>query len=164
MAQFSEVLAEIGGFGRFQVQLLLLLSVPNLLSAFYMFGQVFMALEEPHYCSVSWVKNLTFNLSAAEQLNLSVPLDAAGNPEPCRMFRPPPDGASLEDILSRRSNETQPCEAGWEYPEDRPLSLKNEVGCLWACLSTCLGSVTPSALCFALRPRRGCLCLAPMPE
>ncbi|XP_008155432.1 solute carrier family 22 member 13 [Eptesicus fuscus] len=126
MAQFSEVLTEIGGFGRFQVQLLLLLSVPNLLSAFYMFGQVFMALEEPHYCSVPWVKNLTFNLSAAEQLNLSVPLDAAGNPEPCRMFLPPPDGASLEDILSRRSNETQPCEAGWEYPEDRPLSLKNE--------------------------------------
>lgn len=89
-------------------------------------AKVFMALEEPHYCSVPWVKNLTFNLSAAEQLNLSVPLDAAGNPEPCRMFRPPPDGASLEDILSRRSNETQPCEAGWEYPEDRPLSLKNE--------------------------------------
>ncbi|XP_036189071.1 solute carrier family 22 member 13 [Myotis myotis] len=126
MAQFSEVLAEIGDFGRFQVQLLLLLSVPNFLTAFYMFGQVFMALEEPHHCSVAWVKNLTLNLSAAEQLNLSVPLDAAGNPEPCRMFRPPPDGASLEDILSHRFNETQPCEAGWEYPEDRPLSLKNE--------------------------------------
>ncbi|XP_070247157.1 LOW QUALITY PROTEIN: solute carrier family 22 member 13 [Myotis yumanensis] len=126
MAQFSEVLAEIGDFGRFQMQLLLLLSVPNFLSAFYMFGQVFMALEEPHHCSVAWVKNLTLNLSAAEQLNLSVPLDAAGNPEPCRMFRPPPNGASLEDILSHRFNETQPCEAGWEYPEDRPLSLMNE--------------------------------------
>ncbi|XP_005882689.1 PREDICTED: solute carrier family 22 member 13 [Myotis brandtii] len=126
MAQFSEVLAEIGDFGRFQVQLLLLLSVPNFLTAFYMFGQVFMALEEPHHCSVAWVKNLTLNLSAAEQLNLSVPLDAAGNPEPCRMFRPPPNGASLEDILSHRFNETQPCEAGWEYPEDRPLSLTNE--------------------------------------
>ncbi|ELK29223.1 Solute carrier family 22 member 13 [Myotis davidii] len=126
MAQFSEVLAETGNFGRFQVQLLLLLSVPNFLSAFYMFGQVFMALEEPHHCSVAWVKNLTLNLSAAEQLTLSVPLDAAGSPEPCRMFRPPPHGASLEDILSHRFNETQPCEAGWEYPEDRPLSLKNE--------------------------------------
>ncbi|XP_059520396.1 solute carrier family 22 member 13 isoform X2 [Myotis daubentonii] len=126
MAQFSEVLAEIGDFGRFQVQLLLLLSVPNFLSAFYMFGQVFMALEEPHHCSVAWVRNLTLNLSAAEQLNLSVPLDAAGNPEPCRMFRPPPHGASLEDILGHRFNETQPCEGGWEYPEDRPPSLKNE--------------------------------------
>ncbi|XP_027963007.1 solute carrier family 22 member 13 isoform X2 [Eumetopias jubatus] len=85
-----------------------------------------MIQDEAHHCSVAWVKNHTLNLSAAEQLTLSVPLDAAGEPESCLMFRPPPDGASLEDILSHRFNETQPCEAGWEYPEDRPLSLKNE--------------------------------------
>ncbi|KAM5314207.1 solute carrier family 22 member 13 [Glossophaga mutica] len=127
MVQFSQVLAEIGDFGRFQIQLLLLLWVPNLISAFYTFSQVFMVLEEEiHYCSVAWVKNHTLNLTAAQQLSLSVPLDAAGNPEPCLMFRPPPDGASLEDILSHRFNETQPCEAGWDYPEHRPLSLKRE--------------------------------------
>nr|XP_025740026.1 solute carrier family 22 member 13 isoform X6 [Callorhinus ursinus] len=126
MAQFAQVLAEIGDFGRFQVQLLILLSIPNFLCAYYMFAQVFMIQDEAHHCSVAWVKNHTLNLSAAEQLTLSVPLDAAGEPESCLMFRPPPDGASLEDILSHRFNETQPCEAGWEYPEDRPLSLKNE--------------------------------------
>ncbi|KAF6101099.1 solute carrier family 22 member 13 [Phyllostomus discolor] len=127
MAPFSQVLTEIGDFGRFQIQLLLLLCVPSFLCAFFTFSQVFMVLEEEiHYCSVAWVKNLTLNLSAAEQLALSVPLDAAGNPEPCLMFRPPPDGASLEDILSHRFNETQPCEAGWDYPEHRPLSLKRE--------------------------------------
>ncbi|XP_058146768.1 solute carrier family 22 member 13 isoform X3 [Dasypus novemcinctus] len=42
------------------------------------------------------------------------------------MFRPPPDSASLEDILSHRFRETQPCEAGWDYPENKPPSLKNE--------------------------------------
>ncbi|XP_032265072.1 solute carrier family 22 member 13 [Phoca vitulina] len=126
MAQFAQVLAEIGDFGRFQVQLLILLSIPNFLCAYYMFAQVFMIQDEAHHCSVAWVKNHTLNLSAAEQLTLSVPLDAAGKPESCLMFRPPPDGASLEDILSHRFNGTQPCEAGWEYPEDRPLSLKNE--------------------------------------
>ncbi|KAF6313491.1 solute carrier family 22 member 13 [Rhinolophus ferrumequinum] len=126
MAQFSEVLAEIGDFGRFQIQLMILLSVPNFLTAFYMFAQVFMVLDETHHCSVDWVKNHTWNLSAAEQLSLSVPLDAAGKPEPCLMFRPPPDGASLEDILSHRFNETQACEMGWDYPEDRQPSLVNE--------------------------------------
>ncbi|XP_054451046.1 solute carrier family 22 member 13 [Pteronotus mesoamericanus] len=126
MVQFSQVLAEIGDFGRFQIQLLLLLTVPNILGAYYMFAQVFMTLDETHHCSVAWVKNHTLNLSAAEQLSLSVPLDAVGNPEPCRMFRPPPDGASLDDILSHRFNETQPCVAGWDYPEDKPPSLKNE--------------------------------------
>ncbi|XP_077721899.1 solute carrier family 22 member 13 isoform X1 [Canis aureus] len=126
MAQFVQVLDEIGDFNRFQVRLLILLSIPNFLSAFYMFAQVFMIQDEAHYCSVAWVKNHTLNLSAAEQLTLSVPLDAAGSPEPCLMFRPPPDNASLEDILSHRFNETQPCEAGWEYPEHGPLSLQNE--------------------------------------
>uniref|UniRef100_G3SPF1 Solute carrier family 22 member 13 n=1 Tax=Loxodonta africana TaxID=9785 RepID=G3SPF1_LOXAF len=126
MAQFAEVLEEIGDFGRFQIQLLILLSIPNFLTAFYMFAQVFVVLDETHYCSVAWVKNETFNLSAAEQLSLSVPLDAAGNPESCLMFRPPPENASLEDILSHRFNETQPCEAGWDYPENRPPSLLNE--------------------------------------
>ncbi|XP_003132165.1 solute carrier family 22 member 13 [Sus scrofa] len=126
MAHFSEVLAEIGTFGRFQVQLLILLSVPNFLTAFYMFAQVFMVLDETHHCSVAWVKNQTLNLSTAEQLALSVPLDAAGSPEPCLMFQPPPDGASLEDILSHRFNKTQPCKTGWVYPEGRPRSLMNE--------------------------------------
>ncbi|XP_006869208.1 PREDICTED: solute carrier family 22 member 13 [Chrysochloris asiatica] len=126
MTQFAQVFAEIGDFGRFQIQLMVLLIIPNFLSAFYMFAQVFMVLDEAHHCSVAWVKNHTFNLSATEQLNLSVPLDAAGNPENCLMFRPPPDNASLEDILGHHLNETQPCENGWEYPEDKPLSLKNE--------------------------------------
>ncbi|XP_039093196.1 solute carrier family 22 member 13 [Hyaena hyaena] len=126
MARFAQVLAEIGDFGRFQVQLVILLSVPSFLCAYYMFAQVFMTQHETHHCSVAWVKNHTLNLSAAEQLALSVPLDAAGKPEPCLVFRPPPDHASLEDVLGRHLNETQPCEAGWEYPEARPPSLKNE--------------------------------------
>lgn len=128
MAEFGQVLAEIGDFSRFQIQLLVLLSIPNFLSSFYMFGQLFMVLEEPHHCSVAWVKNQTFNLSITEQLALSVPLDTNGHPEPCLMFQPPPDNASLDDILGHHFNETQPCDAGWDYPENRAPSLLNEVG------------------------------------
>ncbi|MBZ3883332.1 Solute carrier family 22 member 13 [Sciurus carolinensis] len=126
MAQFAQVLTEIGDFGRFQIQLTILTSIPNFLSPFYVFCQAFMVLDETHYCSVAWVKNHTLNLSVAEQLALSVPLDAEGRPESCLMFRPPPSDASLEDILSHRFNETQPCETNWHYPEDRPRSLMNE--------------------------------------
>lgn len=143
MIEFSEVLAETGDFGRFQIQLLLMLAVPTYLINHQIFGQVFMALNEAHHCSVAWVKNPTFNLSTAEQLLLSVPLDAAGNPESCLMFRPPPDNASLEDILSHRFNETQPCETGWEYPEDRAPSLMNEVGCPFAGLCPVSGLSIP---------------------
>ncbi|XP_004854305.1 solute carrier family 22 member 13 isoform X2 [Heterocephalus glaber] len=90
------------------------------------FGYMFMIQNEAHHCSVPWVQNHTFNWSAAEQLALSVPLDATGKPESCLMFRPPTDNASLEDILSHRFNETQSCETGWDYPEHKPQSLMNE--------------------------------------
>lgn len=157
MAQFVQVLAEIGDFGRFQIQLLILLCVLNFLSPFYFFAHVFMVLDEPHHCAVAWVKNHTFNLSAAEQLALSVPLDTAGHPEPCLMFRPPAANASLQDILSHHFNETQPCDMGWEYPENRLPSLKNEVGfsfCwslhqLWVCWVLCL-TLYPQSLALYL--------------
>ncbi|XP_029416226.1 solute carrier family 22 member 13-like, partial [Nannospalax galili] len=126
MAQFAEVLAEVGDFGRFQVRVMVLMGIPNFLSAYFVFGQVFMVLDESHHCSVTWVKNHTFNLSVAEQLSLSIPNDTAGRLESCLMFRPPPNNASLEDILSHRFNEIQPCETGWDFPENRPQSLKNE--------------------------------------
>lgn len=135
MTQFAQVMAEVGDFGRFQVRVTILMGIPNFLSAFFVFSQVFMVLDETHHCSVSWVKNHTFNLSAAEQLAVSIPNDTAGRPESCLMFRPPPDGASLEDILSHRFNETQACDSGWDYPENRPQSLKNEVG--WAACCLC---------------------------
>ncbi|KAM5280063.1 solute carrier family 22 member 13-like [Ctenodactylus gundi] len=126
MAQFAQVLAEVGDFGRFQIQMVILLCILPFLSAFQVFGYFFMVLDEAHHCSVPWVRNLAFNLSAAEQLTLAVPLDAAGRPESCLMFQPPPHNASLEDILSHRFNQTQSCETSWDYPEDRPQSLLNE--------------------------------------
>lgn len=140
MAQFAQVMAEVGDFGRFQVKVAILMGIPNFLSAFFVFSQVFMVLDEAHHCSVPWVKNHTLNLSAAEQLAVSIPNDTAGRPESCLMFRPPPDNASLEDILSHRFNETQACDSGWDYPENRPPSLKNEVGLPIVCVS-CVGSV-----------------------
>lgn len=140
MAHFAQVMAEVGDFGRFQVKVAILMGIPNFLSAFFMFSQVFMVLDEAHHCSVPWVKNYTLNLSAAEQLAVSIPNDTAGRPESCLMFRPPPDNASLEDILSHRFNETQACDSGWDYPENRPPSLKNEVGVPIVCVS-CVGSV-----------------------
>ncbi|KAM9098305.1 solute carrier family 22 member 13 [Sarcophilus harrisii] len=126
-ANFAQALAEIGGFGPFQIRLLMLLSVPNFLSAYYMFAQVFMVLEEPHHCAPPlWVQNYGPNLTAEEKRNLSLPRTEAGDWESCLTYAPPPEGWSLEDIYRYGLNDTQPCQGGWEYPEKRPLSLENE--------------------------------------
>ncbi|XP_074055223.1 solute carrier family 22 member 13-like [Macrotis lagotis] len=126
-ADFAQVLAEIGGFGLFQVRLLLLLCIPNFLSAYYMFAQVFMVLDEPHHCAPpGWLQSYGLNLTAEEKLNLSVPRTETGDWESCLMYVPPPEDWSLEDIHHYGLNETQPCQEGWVYPEKKPLSLENE--------------------------------------
>ncbi|XP_043833518.1 solute carrier family 22 member 13-like [Dromiciops gliroides] len=131
---FAQVLAEIGGFGTFQIRLLVLMCIPNFLSAYYMFAQVFMVLEEPHHCALaSWVQNSFPNLTAEEKLNLTVPRTETGELESCLMYVPPPADWSLEDILRYGLNDTQPCQEGWQYPEKNPPSLENEFDlvCEW---------------------------------
>ncbi|XP_036595581.1 solute carrier family 22 member 13-like [Trichosurus vulpecula] len=124
---FTQVLAEIGGFGAFQIWLIVLLCIPNFLSAYYMFAQPFMVLDEPHHCiRALWVQNYGPNLTAEEKLNLSVPRTEAGDFESCLVYAPPPEGWSLDDIYQYGLNGTQACKEGWEYPEKKPLSLVNE--------------------------------------
>ncbi|XP_072455087.1 solute carrier family 22 member 13-like isoform X1 [Notamacropus eugenii] len=126
-ADFAQVLTEIGGFRSFQIRLLVLMCIPNFLSAYYMFAQVFMVLDEPHHCAPArWVQNYGPNLTAEEKLNLSVPRTEAGNFESCLMYAPPPEGWSLHDVYQYGLNDTKPCQEGWEYLEKKPLSLENE--------------------------------------
>ncbi|XP_068940675.1 solute carrier family 22 member 13-like [Petaurus breviceps papuanus] len=126
-ADFSQVLSQIGGFGPFQIRVIILMAIPSFLSAYYMFAQVFMILDETHHCiPASWVQNYGPNLTAEEKLNLSVPRTEDGDFESCLVYAPPPEGWSLEDIHLYGLNDTEPCQEGWEYPERKPLSLENE--------------------------------------
>ncbi|XP_044531420.1 solute carrier family 22 member 13 [Gracilinanus agilis] len=126
-ADFAQVLAEIGGFGRFQVRLLVLLAIPSFLSAYYMFAQVFMVLDEPHHCvPARWLESFGSNLTAEMRRNLSIPRTDAGELASCLVYAPPPAGWSLHDVLRYGLNDTQPCREGWEYPEKTTLTLENE--------------------------------------
>lgn len=116
MIDFTQVLTAVGEFGPFQKRLLGTICLPNIFSAFHMFGQVFMGLTHPHTCNTDWIRDRGPNLTLEEQLNLTVPSDpavAGGGYERCVMFTPVDLG--LEDIKAYGLNATVACTDGWAY-------------------------------------------------
>uniref|UniRef100_A0A8C3TNV5 Major facilitator superfamily (MFS) profile domain-containing protein n=1 Tax=Catharus ustulatus TaxID=91951 RepID=A0A8C3TNV5_CATUS len=120
----NDLLRALGDFGLFQKLLVLLVSLPLLLNAFQMVGQVFMVVEVPHHCDTSWIRAVGPNLTEEEQLNLTLPRGADGQFEQCSMYSPV--DWDLDSILAYGLNDTQKCSNGWVYPSAQPPSLLTE--------------------------------------
>ncbi|XP_056306303.1 solute carrier family 22 member 13b [Danio aesculapii] len=118
MIDFTQILSAVGEFGAFQKRLLVAVCLPNIFTAFHMFGQVFTAISFPHHCNSSWILRQAPNLTEEKQLNLTVPLDSKGQYESCRMFTPVE--IDIEDIEHNGINTTTSCIDGWVYkaPKD----------------------------------------------
>ncbi|KAK2870023.1 hypothetical protein QQF64_022019 [Cirrhinus molitorella] len=114
MIDFAQILSSIGEFGAFQKRLLVAVCLPNIFTAFHMFGQVFTAITFPHNCNSSWILERAPNLTEEKQLNLTIPLDSNGQYESCVMFTPV--DLDLEDIEAYGINATTSCsDAGWVF-------------------------------------------------
>lgn len=90
---FDQILAAIGGFGRYQKILYIWICLPQILLAFHMMVSIFTGATPPHHCRDS--------LSAGagnHTLNLSLPDDSC-------FTDAPPDNRT----------ERVPCVRGWVY-------------------------------------------------
>ncbi|XP_067148636.1 solute carrier family 22 member 13-like [Apteryx mantelli] len=124
MSVFGDIINVLGEFGLFQKWLVVLLSLPVLLSTFHMLGQVFMLVDVPHYCNTSWIRAVGPNLTEDEQLNLTIPRGASGAYEQCSMYSPV--DWDLDSIVVHGLNATQKCSNGWVYPSTQTPSLLTE--------------------------------------
>uniref|UniRef100_F7GAM4 Major facilitator superfamily (MFS) profile domain-containing protein n=1 Tax=Ornithorhynchus anatinus TaxID=9258 RepID=F7GAM4_ORNAN len=122
---FGGILTALGDFGPFQKWLVFWLALPSMISPFFFFGQMFMLLEPQHHCNTSWILALSPNLSKEQQLYLTLPRQANGTFEACRMYRPEP-GWGIDKIISFGLNETEDCQDGWVYLSEEPPSLVTE--------------------------------------
>nr|XP_056713110.1 solute carrier family 22 member 13-like [Euleptes europaea] len=118
--EFGDLLKVIGEFGRFQKLLVFLLCIPNFLTPFHMFGQVFIVTDVPHHCNTSWIRNLNLNLTEEQELNLTIPRRPDGSLEECRMVTP------VQEIQSIQPNSTEKCQDGWIYPAEVLPTLLTE--------------------------------------
>ncbi|XP_077160360.1 solute carrier family 22 member 13-like [Paroedura picta] len=119
--EFRDVLKAIGEFGWFQKRLVFLLCVPNFLTAFHLFGQVFMVTDVPHRCDTSWIRKLGLNLTEEQELNWTIPRKPDGSLEKCHRFIP-----MRGSPQSIQLNFTEKCRDGWVYPEEQQPTLLTE--------------------------------------
>ncbi|XP_078800917.1 solute carrier family 22 member 7-like [Oryzias latipes] len=114
--KFENVLAEVNGFGRFQIRTILLLVIPRMTLPFHFLLNNFIAAVPSHHCDISPLDDgdLFRNLSELEKLVVSIPAQQDGSSHSCQMFAEPQyhlvwNGTNSTDPLKI------PCTNGWWY-------------------------------------------------
>lgn len=114
--KFENVLAEVNGFGRFQMRTILLLVIPRMTLPFNFLLNNFIAVIPSHHCNISTLDDgdIFKNLTLEEKLIVSIPIQDDGNPDSCQMFAKP-----QYHLLLNSTNitglPTIPCHSGWTY-------------------------------------------------
>ncbi|XP_063068042.1 solute carrier family 22 member 7-like [Engraulis encrasicolus] len=115
--KFESVLAECGGFGRFQIGLLFLLLIPRITLPCHFLLNNFIAATPPHHCSIDHHHdNPPFgNLTTEQRWSVSIPEQADGGRSSCLMYPEP-----QLHLLYNSSNTTalppaEPCQRGWVF-------------------------------------------------
>ncbi|XP_030405152.1 solute carrier family 22 member 13-like [Gopherus evgoodei] len=121
MTNFGDIINAIGDLGPFQKWLVLMLSLANFLTAFPMFGQVFMVLDVPHHCKTSWIYAISPNLTEEQLLNLTIPRNTQGSYEECLMYTPV--NWDIDSVVEYGLNVTKKCQEGWVYSSEQTPTL-----------------------------------------
>lgn len=114
--KFENVLAEVNGFGRFQIRTLLFLVIPRVTLPFHFLLNNFITVIPSHHCNISSLDDgeRFRSLSPEDKLVVSIPLQSDGSPSFCQMFAEP-----QYHLLYNSTNTTDlptiPCQNGWVY-------------------------------------------------
>lgn len=114
--KFEDVLAAVNGFGRFQIMVIMISFFGRFTLPCHFFLNNFIGVVPDHHCDISLLEDggRFRNLSQAEKLIVSIPVQEDGTLDSCRMFLEP-----QYHLLLNSSNSsgvaTVPCQNGWVY-------------------------------------------------
>ncbi|XP_015712485.1 solute carrier family 22 member 7 [Coturnix japonica] len=113
--KFEDLLLETGGFGRFQILILLILCLPRINLPMHFLLHNFLAATPSHHCAIPHQEGFV-NLSTEEILLISIPREPDGTFSSCEMFSQPQFHLLLNSSLQPDNDSvTQDCQHGWVY-------------------------------------------------
>lgn len=114
--KFENILANINGFGRFQIMIIVISFIGRFTMPCHFFLNNFISAVPSHHCNISSLDDggSIRNLSHEKKLVISIPFEEDGTPNSCKMF------TELQyHLLTNSSNITNlptvPCRDGWVY-------------------------------------------------
>ncbi|XP_061686402.1 LOW QUALITY PROTEIN: solute carrier family 22 member 7-like [Syngnathoides biaculeatus] len=116
--KFEDIICDIGGFGRFQKMIVAISFISRFTLPCHFLLNNFIAAVPAHRCDVAALDDggLFGNLSLADRLRVSIPLEEDGTRSSCRMFAEP-----QYDLLRNASGVNRvsalPCLHGWVYDD-----------------------------------------------
>ncbi|XP_076013203.1 solute carrier family 22 member 13-like [Genypterus blacodes] len=159
MADFGEILQNIGEFGLFQKLNLFALSYPNAVFALVFSSVIFVPPDPEQSCNTNWILRADANLSMAEQLNLTLPREQDGTFSKCLMYVPV--DWDIDAIREYGLNETTGCQDRWVYNNtlyDSTIVTSFDLVCAKANLVGAAQSVLMGGIL------AGCLLFGPLAE
>lgn len=102
---FDQVLATIGGFGRYQKLLYVWICLPQIFLAFHMMASVFTGATPPHHCWGSGMENASLTVGNLSNVNLSISL-LPGHADSC------------STVSGKNYSTHSTCETGWVYSHE----------------------------------------------
>ncbi|XP_077574253.1 solute carrier family 22 member 7-like isoform X1 [Stigmatopora nigra] len=112
--KFDNILAEIGGVGKFQMKLILIQVLSRITLPCHFLLNNFMAGVPSHHCNISRLDNLSIfsNLTLEQKLVIAIPTELDGSPSSCLMFSEPQHSQLLN---SGEEPSIVQCQNGWVY-------------------------------------------------
>nr|XP_016846305.1 PREDICTED: solute carrier family 22 member 7-like [Anolis carolinensis] len=115
MMKFEELLAEVDGFGKYQMLVFLMLCIPRLIIPMHFLLHNFISAIPPHHCAIPAFPGIS-NLSQEEVFRVSLPREPDGTWSSCKMFSRP----QLHLLINSsgeldNGSSIQNCQHGWVY-------------------------------------------------
>ncbi|XP_019215494.1 solute carrier family 22 member 7 [Oreochromis niloticus] len=114
--KFENVLADINGFGRFQIMIIVISFIGRFTLPCHFMLNNFIAAVPSHHCDISSLDDggIFMNLSQTERLLVTIPVQQDGTPSSCQMFQEP-QYHLLVNTSHITDAHTVPCQNGWVY-------------------------------------------------
>lgn len=126
--KFDNILSDINGFGKFQINLVLIQMISRMTMPCHFLLNNFMAAVPSHHCNLSSLDHgeIYMNLSVDQQLSVGVPLSQDGSLSSCRMFSKPQFQYLSE--MNSTDADTVECQNGWVYDNS---TFKSTIATEW---------------------------------